>query len=118
MKDGSHITWVFGTRQPTPDQTALAAGRLRVTIRDGAIAGILWGGDEVVRAIDYPIRDVDWGTLPLTDAGAEVSQDEQGFSYRRRFTAEGFSGEFSLTGCVTGELEARVRILAESDQRV
>ncbi|WP_309715224.1 hypothetical protein [Armatimonas sp.] len=39
-------------------------GGCQLDVLDGALRTICWLGVEVVRAIDCPIRDENWGTYP------------------------------------------------------
>jgi D-apionolactonase len=69
-------------------------------------------GREVVRLIDYPIRDADWGTLPTVTEDQHLAPDGK-FFLRRFRTADG-----SIEGRVRAEVdrhEAGARLLVELD---
>lgn len=89
-----------------------------MVIRNGGVAGIFWDEQEVVRAIEYPIRDVDWGTLVLAETSARAVEGAERLTYERRFRADGFSGIFTLDAEAAGRVELRIRLTAEGRQRV
>jgi len=88
----------------------LDAFGLTALVQDGALRRLIYEGREVVRLIDYPIRDADWGTLPTVTEDQHLAPD--GKSFRRRFrTADG-----SIEGRVRAEVgrhEAGARLLVE-----
>lgn len=68
---------------------ALNAYGLTAQIENGALRRISLAGREVIRLIDYPIRDADWGTVPLLGVSVEHSEKR----YRHCFTTEDASIE-------------------------
>ena len=96
------------------------ADGLAFEIFGGALRGLAIGGLEVLRLIDYPIRDANWATLPLeTEAAKRIGP----LGYRRRFcSTEGtFRGVFEVEGAQTpygARLVARVELVAERDALV
>ena len=69
-------------RGPTADGPRLLAGRLSAELVSGGLRDIRYDGHEVLRAIDYVVRDRDWGTYDLTVTGLDVDETQAGFSIR------------------------------------
>jgi hypothetical protein len=91
------------------------ADGLAFEIVGGALRGLALGGVEVLRLIDYPLRDADWATLPLETVATERTGP---LGYRRRFRSADrtFRGAFEVEGEETAggaRLVARVEIVAE-----
>jgi D-apionolactonase len=88
----------------------LDAFGLSALVDEGALRRITFDGHEIVRLIDYPIRDADWGTVPTVTEGQQVSPG--GESFLRRFrTADGtIEGRFEALVAPAG---TGVRILAD-----
>ncbi|MCU0853417.1 MAG: hypothetical protein MUF63_00540 [Rhodobacteraceae bacterium] len=75
----------------------LDAFGLSAIVEGGALRRLTFAGREVVRVIDYPIRDADWGTLTTVTEGEEGSDA----AYSRVFrTADG-----AMEGRFTARLE-------------
>ena len=64
---------VFGTPEVVPGPLRRRAGRLSLEISGGAARGIAWGGTEVLRGLDCPVRDEGWGTYPPEDPAMWIS---------------------------------------------
>ncbi len=88
------------------DEDGKAAGLeaygLTAIVEDGALRRLSFAGREVVRRIDYPIRDADWGTLPTRTIAQTITQGADRF-LRRFQTAD---------GAMTGQFEATVMPMA------
>jgi D-apionolactonase len=91
------------------DKTAgLAAFGLTALVEGGALRRLTFAGREVVRLIDYPIRDGDWATLPtVTESEAATPS-----SYLRTFRTGDGAVEGRFEAVVTGDAHA-ARIVAE-----
>lgn len=76
---------------------AFGAFGLQARVEAGALRRLTLGGREVVRLIDYPIRDADWGTLPTVTELLEVTPAR----VLRRFR--------TLDGGMAGEFTAELR---------
>ena len=109
---------LFGTDETPGEALRLVAGPLQVAIRDGAVRGLWWHGTEVLRGIDYPIRDENWGTYPAERQPPDVSQGDEGLEYRQRFTAGPFEGVFHCQGTASGEFQAQVSLTCRQPARV
>jgi hypothetical protein len=80
-----------------------AAGELSFIMEDGAARRIAYHGVEVLRRIDYPIRDADWRTFAVEEIEAE-RRESPPLRYRREFrTTDGaFRGSFEIEAADEG----------------
>ncbi len=104
----------------TGQGTRMSAGALSIGLEDGALRGVTFAGVEVLRRIDYPVRDADWRTSTVEETAAEIGP---GIRYLRRFhTSDGtFAGVFEVdgsAGATEGRIEARLRLTAQRDADV
>lgn len=111
---------IFGTAEPPAMLRRLAAGPLEVDIADGAVRAVRWHGVEVLRGVDYPLRDANWGTFPTETIGEEFDEHEGRFAYSRRFHSGGdrFAGTFSCAGTDDGTLSLGLSLSANEDTEV
>lgn len=84
------------------DRTQLQAHGLSALVQDGALRRISFAGIEVVRLIDHPIRDEDWGTMP--QVGLSSKQTEA--SLTRRFKTQ--------NGAIDGKTQVRISRVGEA----
>ncbi|MGL4237386.1 hypothetical protein [Tabrizicola sp.] len=77
------------------DDAELRAGRLAARIVEGDLRAVCFAGHEVVRRVSYPVRDADWGTLPVVTVDEEIAPH----AYTRRFAERSglFHGTFRTT---------------------
>ncbi len=90
-------------------------GGWQLDILDGALRTIRWQGVEVVRAIDCPIRDENWGTYP--QESVEESWDDVAGTYTRHFSIAGgaLTGTLQATLDPSGTLQATLALQAHHD---
>lgn len=79
-----------------------SCGPISFRMENGAIRRLCFDGIEVVRLVDAPIRDADWRTLPVEEAGGSCADHADGIEIARRFRSSDGAFDGSLT------LEARV----------
>jgi hypothetical protein len=79
-----------------PDSTSLRAHGLAALVQDGALRRISFAGTEVVRLIDAPIRDADWGTKAVRTLSVTQSDDR----FARDFV--------TIDGALDGRLQAGI----------
>lgn len=77
---------LYGTDAPPEAARSFAIGRLAFEMIGGNLRAIRVGGIEVVRGIQYLVRDRDWGTLTPTIRDLSVDQDSR--ELRIAFTAD------------------------------
>ena len=66
---------MFGTDEPPLALERIELGPLRFLAGETAVRTIAWHGSELVRSIDYPIRDGEWGTFSTRTLEQAASRD-------------------------------------------
>jgi hypothetical protein len=97
--------------------TTLHVGRLSVEVTDTGLRRVMLGNVEVLRGLTWPVRDADWGTVPVR-AVKESLTDTQ---YQVQFAAlsGAFEGVLSVSASDDGaaaRLTAELRMTAHGDQ--
>lgn len=101
-----------GTIEPNPSARTLHAGDVSAVIDAGALRRLTFGPVELVRQIDFPVRDQNWATLPPLVKSETLDELPDGFRYRRCFDVDGGALSCSVTyevnadGTVTATGEA------------
>ncbi len=105
MKRPTRNLLLYGTEEPLPETTHLAAGPVNVVLEGGALRWIRYGGIEVIRGIAFLVRDRMWNTAP---AGIEnLRIDREGGRFAVAFDA--------LCRTADGDLPWRARITGDPD---
>ncbi|WP_108663305.1 hypothetical protein [Acuticoccus kandeliae] len=88
----------FGTSARAETPRLVETEGIAFAIDRGAIRWIRAGDTEIVRAIDYPVRDADWGTPPTHTVREDFREDGDGAVYERDFTVgdDDFDGTFRV----------------------
>lgn len=119
MADAHREICLYGTDQVLPAPRLLTAGPVSVEFENGALRHIRYDGIEVVRAIAFLARDVNWGTYGPEMADIEVVEADGGFrvSYRARCrdATQSLNYTASITGAADGTLAFDVTGVAETD---
>lgn len=99
---------LYGTSEPPPPSTSVRLGPLSFETSDRGLRDLRWRGVELVRAIDYPIRDENWGTLALRVGEEETRSDGRAFEWTRSFETEDGSvrGRLEVAASSKGDLTA------------
>ena len=87
---------------PDPQSADFTCGALTFRLENGAIRRLCFEGVEVVRLVDAPIRDADWRTLPVEEAGGTCVETAGRIEIVRRFR----STDGTFDGCLTVEARA------------
>ncbi len=116
----------FGTAEGAMSTRLLEAGPLQCLLLDGVLRRVSWHGVEVLRALDCPVRDENWGTFPQQQihesfpgskaaASAQIRQDE--IHYRRKFTVAGgaLAGTLIVVLRSSGLLKADISFTAREN---
>lgn len=110
---------LYGTDEPEPQPLRLAVGPLSFELVDGNVRAIRVGGTEVLRGIQYLVRDRDWGTLAPTvdDLAIEESAESLTVTYRATMRdPDGARLNYQATIHATGtSLEFAVQAAAQDD---
>ena len=89
-QQNERLVFEFGAVDVPVEVRAVSAGPLSAKIYGGALRELCFGEVELVRQIDFPIRDQDWVTLPPRVTFEKLETRSDGFRYERRFEiAEG-----------------------------
>jgi len=111
----------FGTSQRDVELRSIKAGPFEAKLSSGGLRAIRFRGREVIRAIEYVVRDKDWGTYAPLISNVEISQSDLGFNvtYDARCvnpeSRESLSFHASISADNTGRLTFRVVALPETD---
>ena len=112
---------MFGTDEPPLALERIELGPLSFLAGETAVRTIAWHGSELVRSIDYPIRDGEWGTFSTRTLEQAASRDAAGgYRYRRAFeTEEGsVAGRFELAADAAGRLTLHLVLTIRRDVRL
>ncbi len=95
----------------------IRCGPLSALIVDGALRCIAFDGVEVVRGIDCPMRDANWGTAVPEDVSEHLDRQQDSATYRRQFAV--FDGVLSVNLTVQfGPDGVRLDLTAKANARV
>jgi hypothetical protein len=109
---------LYGTEEPLPAVRRFAVGALSFALVGGEVREVRFGGAEAIRAIQYLVRDRDWGTLAPTISDMVVDErDGLHITYGARCdTAEESRLDYRLTIRATPtSLEVEVEAHARGD---
>lgn len=111
---------LYGTDEPVAAPRRLVAGPLVVAVADGAVRSLSWHGVELLRGIDYPVRNPDWGTFLASTVSEHIEELGDRFTYIRHFlVGDGlFNGRFDLEGDAGGAVRLSLRLIATRQARV
>ncbi|MCR8722776.1 hypothetical protein [Frigidibacter sp. ROC022] len=74
-----------GTAEVQPEPLTVRRGQMTASISSGALRSLRFGGVEVLRQIDFPVRDVNWATLPPENVTESISERAEETLYSRSF---------------------------------
>ncbi|MDF1777059.1 MAG: hypothetical protein P1V13_13560 [Rhizobiaceae bacterium] len=86
-----------GTNEPSSAARTIAAGDISAIIDAGALRCVAYGPLELVRQIDFPVRDQNWGTLPPKVTRETFEEQPDGFRYQRHFEVDDGALSCSVT---------------------
>ncbi|WDR01297.1 hypothetical protein PSQ19_10615 [Devosia algicola] len=111
---------IFGTREAAVAGEAVTLGPLTFHIGESGPRSIAWAGVELVRAVDFPIRDDEWRTVPTRTLEAAAIGGEGEYQYRRTFASKDGSieGRFVLEASATGRVRSRLELTIMKDVRL
>ncbi|WP_394691800.1 hypothetical protein [Hoeflea sp.] len=91
-----------GTIEPNPPARTLHAGDVSAIVDSGALRRLAFGPVELIRQIDFPVRDQNWATLPPLVTSETLEEHPDGFRYRRCFEVD----DGALSCNITYEVKA------------
>ncbi len=74
-----------GTTEPAGSSRVVRAGRISAIIEAGALRAISLGDLELIRQIDFPVRDQNWASLLPHVVFEDVEETADGFRYEYQF---------------------------------
>ncbi|MBV8106179.1 MAG: hypothetical protein JO223_16420 [Hyphomicrobiales bacterium] len=116
----SELETIFGTSEAPETLATVALGALSFQTGEAFVRRIVWHGVEVVRAIDYPIRDERWGTIQTRTVRSRTTPGPRRVRQEREFHTEdgAFSGRFELIAEAAGAMTLSLRLEARRDARL
>jgi len=85
---------LYGSMNPLPEPVSLRAGRISMYYDSGFLRYIKIGETEILRMINYYIRDENWNTIPMTITSEKV--DVAGRSFHIAYTAACVQGDIAF----------------------
>lgn len=94
----------------------IGKGRLSAVIQDGSLRTVSFAGHEVLRGLICPVRDTNWGTMPVQTDREKTGPDR----YHRSFSGPGglFSGHLDIRLPDESTLIATLELTFEADTMV
>jgi hypothetical protein len=111
---------IFGTSEPPEALSAHACGPLSFRLGETSARGIAWRGVELVQAVDYPVRDANWGTIPTRTISSERVPQTDAIRCTREFeTVDGnIAGRFELKADADAHVTLTLRFEIKRDMRL
>lgn len=111
---------LYGTDEPVPEARLLTAGRLSAELVGGGLRAIRIDGVETLRAIDYVVRDRDWGTYSPELDDLRIAQEDGSFSVSYHASCHSESGavlryDATIHGTADGHLRFDVSACPNGD---
>ena len=106
-EDDAELLALYGTASPPAPARGFAIGRIAFELIGGNVRAVRVDGVEVIRGIQYLVRDRDWGTLTSAIRDFRVEQDDD--ALRIAYAAD-------CTGPDGDRLRYTVRITASNDR--
>lgn len=80
---------LFGTTEPAGEARSFRRGQLSFSLMEGGLSDIRFAGTELIRAITFPVRDADWGTLTPVLEGETIVESAAALTIEWRATYHG-----------------------------
>ncbi len=108
-----------GSTEEVAARRVVTVGALSVQIDAGALRAISLGTTELVRQIDFPVRDHNWATMPAENVREKLETGHDYFRYERRFEVGSgalecevvYEGRADGTIIASGKARANVRFV-------
>lgn len=112
---GERQVFEVGTTEPVLPTREVKAGPISAIIESGALRTISFGDLELIRQIDFPVRDQNWASLQPHVVSEKLDETATGFRYEYHFEVDGGAlicrVVYTATsdGLITAEGEAEAR---------
>jgi hypothetical protein len=121
-----HVSWLLitlmhklialhGSTEPLPDETPLRAGHIDVVYQSGFLRYLSINGKEIIRMINFLIRDETWKTIPMTVTDEEIERGDA--SFRIAYTGMCDQGgiQFRWKCRIVGKEDSSIRLSFEGE---
>ena len=110
----------YGTELASDGGQPFCAGLLSLDFIDGGLCNIRYAGHEVLRAINYVVRDKDWGTYAPSMRNLHITQQASAFSIAYEASCRDPNGQLldyavRIVGTAAGALQFDARSTAATD---
>jgi len=107
----------YGKEDPLPEQRELRSGLLSVTLEEGDLLNVRWGGHEILHRIYVAVRDHNWGTVARRLSKLEVISSSN--SFQVTYLAEHQRGDidFVWKADIRGTAEDKLAFSMEGEAR-
>ena len=107
----------FGTSEVIKPLQQIVVGDMSYRLGPDCVRNLCWKGQEVIRAITWPIRDADWGTMRPVIISENTRQSETDAHHQLHFqVGDGaLDCQVSIQCQGTGELQASIEMQASAD---
>ncbi|EWY41028.1 hypothetical protein N825_30540 [Skermanella stibiiresistens SB22] len=107
---------LYGTGIPPATPRVLRAGALSAELEDGALRAIRWHGIEILRGVNYLVRDPGWGTLPASLSNLFIEESDEAFAVSFEATVgDGYQYDAEIQGSADGRLSFEVTGMASAN---
>ncbi len=106
---------LFGTAEPTAPVRHLQLGALSLELDAGALRHVRYRGHEILRALQFVVRDANWGTYTPVRSNESERHDEDHWEYSHDAEIDGTLRYRLEIQASARRIEATVRITASAD---
>ena len=93
---------LYGTEEEVAAPRILTAGKLTAELEAGNLRYVRWGGEEVLRAVSFIVRDKDWGTYAPAISDLTIEEDAEGFRVAYHAVATEGADSFAYDAQIVG----------------
>ena len=112
MNGPSRAVALHGTDEAVDPPRILRAGRLSAELEAGNLRYLRWGGEEVLRAVSFVVRDRDWGTYAPEIEALDVREEADAFHVALRAVAGDAAGRIRYDARIEGRADGTLRFEA------
>ncbi|MGQ7847043.1 hypothetical protein ACUNV4_21330 [Granulosicoccus sp. 3-233] len=107
----------FGTSEVIPSPQSMVVGHMSFCVDIDGLRNLCWKGREVIRAISWPVRDEDWGTMRPTLISEKTEQSASNLHHQLHFQVGkgALDCQVSIRCQGDGVLQASIEMQAPED---